>query len=222
MFNSNLSFRAIGLLTYLLSKPDNWSVSIAHLVKVTSDSALKTGRDAIYATIKELESTGFIQRNRTRESDGKMGNIDYIVFDQPQANHDVSDQPYTDEPYLVNTTLVNTDIKVSTEVKQNSPSDDEQRSNPLEDAFNEFWNMYPKKVSKAQAFKAWKRIKPTQTKKIEILAALQAQIAARANATGFVPEWKYPATWLNAESWMDELSFDGDGEISSGTDGIYL
>lgn len=105
---------------------------------------------------------------------------------------------------------------------KHSPSDDEQRSNPLEESFNEFWKLYPKKVSKAQAFKAWKRIKPTQTKKIEILAALQAQIAARANATGFVPEWKYPATWLNAESWMDELRFDGDGEISSGTDGIYL
>ena len=51
--DENLSFKAKGILTYLLSKPDNWEVSVSHLVEVS-----KEGKTAIYSALKELEEAG--------------------------------------------------------------------------------------------------------------------------------------------------------------------
>ena len=50
-----LSFAAMGLLGYLLSKPDNWTVNIAQLVEVTHDTAKHLRRDGVSAVMKELK-----------------------------------------------------------------------------------------------------------------------------------------------------------------------
>ncbi|CAH6961956.1 hypothetical protein VCHA34P129_40204 [Vibrio chagasii] len=76
--DGNLSFQAMGMLTYLLSKPDDWSVSPAHLAKVTNGSAKKTGRDGVYAIIKELRKAGYVGAKKNQD-----GSCDYFVFDEP-------------------------------------------------------------------------------------------------------------------------------------------
>lgn len=73
--------------------------------------------------------------------------------------------------------------------------------------FTIFWQRYPRKVAKGHARRAFeKAIKITTLQ--NILDSIDAQTFNRANMDKhkmFVPEWKYPATWLNAECWSDEL-----------------
>lgn len=75
--------------------------------------------------------------------------------------------------------------------------------------FARFWEAYPLKKSKGQAERAWKKLKPNADLVAKMLAALQEQTAerkARKQANEFVPEWKYPSTWLNGRCWEDEAS----------------
>jgi len=78
--------------------------------------------------------------------------------------------------------------------------------------FDLFWEHYPHKVSKGQAVKAWDKISPDDDLEKKILLALSAQKKYRSEAksTGeFVPPWKYPATWLNGQCWLDEIPSHG-------------
>lgn len=75
--------------------------------------------------------------------------------------------------------------------------------------FEIFWKAYPKKKDKAVALKVWNRIKPDEELVQTILRAIAEQSGERAKLESmrkFTPDWKYPATWLNAESWKDEVS----------------
>lgn len=82
-----------------------------------------------------------------------------------------------------------------------------------ESAFLSFWNIYPVHKSKAAALRAWKKgVHDAETLKL-ILEAIPRQIAERLRdkaAGRFVPEWKYPATWLNQRCWEDEPVKTGD------------
>lgn len=120
VFAPGLSFRAMGLLAFLLSKPDHWEVSVAHLVNFSADSARPDGRDSIYSMIDELMLAGFMRRERSRGEGGKMAGYDYEVFDspQPQPSKPDADQPCTAQPYTVKPTQVITDSEVKTEKKK--------------------------------------------------------------------------------------------------------
>ena len=71
--------------------------------------------------------------------------------------------------------------------------------------FEAFWTAYPKKKSKGQALSAWKKLKPDSSLQVVILKAIEAQKRS--------PDWQkdkgqyipYPATWLNAMAWEDEV-----------------
>lgn len=73
------------------------------------------------------------------------------------------------------------------------------------DGFEAFWTAYPKKKSKGQALSAWKKLKPDSSLQAMILKAIENQKRS--------PDWQkdkgqyipYPATWLNAMAWEDEM-----------------
>jgi hypothetical protein len=76
------------------------------------------------------------------------------------------------------------------------------------EGFDEFWSAYPKKRSKGQAEKAWQKIKPDASTFRRIIEAIE--IHKRSNdwqkeSGAYIP---YPATWLNAKCWEDEINLD--------------
>ena len=77
-----LSFAAMGLLGYLLSKPDNWQVSVNQLIGATEGTEKQSKRDAVLKMLEELKAKGFVQMKRKAE-----GGVDYIVFDSPQSQN---------------------------------------------------------------------------------------------------------------------------------------
>ncbi len=74
-----------------------------------------------------------------------------------------------------------------------------------EQAFEAFWALYPKKRSMGQAKTAWDKLKPSDDIVSAIMAKLPLLIASedwKKNNGQFIP---YPATWLNAKGWLDEV-----------------
>ena len=126
---NQLSWQAMGLLGYLLTKPDNWQVMVAELVNVTKDTKKPTGSNGVYNIINELKEKGFISVRKNSD-----GSTDYTVYDEPnQAN------PNQANPNQAETTLVNTDIQqvlnitkdgdVGVEVSEPSETDEPTNSN---------------------------------------------------------------------------------------------
>ena len=102
---NQLSWQAMGMLSYLLSKPDDWSVVVNELINVTKDTAKPTGNNGVYNILKELKEKGFIQVRKNGN-----GTTDYIVFDNPNQANPNQANPNQANPNQAKTTLVNTDI----------------------------------------------------------------------------------------------------------------
>ena len=105
--DAKLSFKSKGILTYLLSKPDDWVVRTRQLARTSRD-----GRDAIYSGIKELVNAGYIIKQQVRNAAGQMAGLEYIVNENP-VNKGLPPGP--DNPYSENTELLNTDKRLKTE-----------------------------------------------------------------------------------------------------------
>lgn len=80
VFNSGLSLRAIGLLTYILHLPDDWVLYKSYLY----DNMPEDGRDAIKTAWKQLEEKGFIEIRKEGGGKGKLPEINYYVYDSPR------------------------------------------------------------------------------------------------------------------------------------------
>jgi hypothetical protein len=76
--DDRLSFRALGLLTYILDKPDDWRITGAELARGES----REGRDAVLTALRELETAGYLRRERIRKPDGTFNTIS-TVYSQP-------------------------------------------------------------------------------------------------------------------------------------------
>lgn len=110
----SMSWEAKGLHAYLLSRPDDWRVSVAHLVKHNRHA----GRDKIYRMLSELIQHGYAQRIVIRTRSGRISRYDYEVFEQNDAprvesesscSSPLPEKPCRAGPLTVETTLTNTD-----------------------------------------------------------------------------------------------------------------
>lgn len=93
--DERLTWKAKGLLAYLLSKPSNWRVYIADLVKRSKD-----GRDAVYSAIKELETCGYVERRQTRDESNRITGMETVIYERPIIDDPGPDFSQTDIPYM--------------------------------------------------------------------------------------------------------------------------
>lgn len=96
--DSNLSLKAKGLLSMMLSLPDEWNYTTRGLAAIC-----KEGVDAIGKTLKELELAGYIIRRQLRGKDGRISDTEYTIFEKPRkpSSPDTT-LPDTENPYLDN------------------------------------------------------------------------------------------------------------------------
>ena len=73
--DKNLSNKACGLLSKMLSLPDAWDYTTRGLAAICKD-----GVDAITAQLKELEACGYLCRHRLRDSKGRITDVEYIIY----------------------------------------------------------------------------------------------------------------------------------------------
>ena len=84
--NKNLSLKAKGLLSQMLSLPDDWDYTLKGLAAINKESV-----DAIRTAIWELEDAGYVVRTRVRDERGCLRGCDYYVYEYPQASSSGSD-----------------------------------------------------------------------------------------------------------------------------------
>ena len=96
--NANLSLKAKGLLSMMLSLPEDWNYTTRGLAKIC-----KEGVDAIGAALRELERAGYIVRYQKRDKNGRITDTEYVIYEQPQPGTPQPDMasPDTENPDMV-------------------------------------------------------------------------------------------------------------------------
>jgi len=108
--DERLSYKAVGLLVYLLSKPDDWRTIVNDLVNRHTD-----GKDSVRAGLNELIECGYIIRQQPREESGTFRTVEYDVCETPQAGFPEAVKPVAANPPLVsNDEVVNKETTTTT------------------------------------------------------------------------------------------------------------
>ena len=118
--NHTLSLKAKGLLSQMLSLPEDWDYTLKGLAQINRESI-----DAIREAVRELEQAGYITRSRERDARGCLRGTIYTIYEQPQTQPEPEkpaqavpalvqptlEKPMLDSPALENPTQLNTKRK---------------------------------------------------------------------------------------------------------------
>lgn len=206
--DKRLSLKAKGLLSEMLSLPNNWDYTVMGLVSLNKES-----KSAIQSTLKELEDCGYLIRTRTQD---QKGQFDYIydiyenpVTEKPQTENQVTDNPCTENQPQYNTNIINTNNKVSKDKISNKEIDQE---------FAELWNEYPRKQGKENALKSYIKARKDGVDKSTVLAGIKAYKAfLKANKTDS-KYIKQGSTWFNQHCWEDDYSIGQAAKVNNAED----
>ena len=91
--DKTISFKAKGLLSLMLSLPEDWDYTLAGLARISLE-----GKDAIRAAVVELEKAGYVQRHQTTDKAGKFGANEYIIREYPASHEPPPDGPSSASP----------------------------------------------------------------------------------------------------------------------------
>ncbi|MGO2207410.1 MAG: conserved phage C-terminal domain-containing protein [Staphylococcus xylosus] len=202
--DDNLSWKAKGILLYLLSRPDDWQVYETEIVKHSSDglSGLKSG-------IKELEQVGYIQRNRKRDDKGRLKEYEYLVYEQPNhirfsnvgktnVGNSYIGKTYVGESHTTNNNSTNNDL-----TNNNNTNNDSNTSatDVTRERFEEWWKLYDKKLDKKKAFSLFKSALKEHSYEI-IMNGTREYLKTITNKQ----YQKYPKTFLSQESYLNDFT----------------
>lgn len=104
-----MSLKAKGLLSLMLSLPDDWDYSIAGLTTLSKD-----GRDGVMSALGELEKFGYLARTRLTNDKGQFAGVEYNIYESPQ------EKPVSEKPNEENSTLENPNSEKRDQLNTNS------------------------------------------------------------------------------------------------------
>lgn len=225
--NKTLSLKAKGLLSYMLSLPEDWDYSIKGLAANSGD-----GVAAVRSALQELEEAAYLIRRQGRGVNGVFAGYEYLVFEIPQEapsceNHTTGkldvplcencttgegeaplcDFPITENPSSENCTQLNTkEPKIPPIVPHRGSARREVKAEPdwKPDRFAGFWQFYPKegRRNRQAAIRAWDKLHPDDALLLRLGQTLSRQKQREDWQRGIgIP---HAATWLNQRRWEDE------------------
>lgn len=100
--DKNLSLKAKGLLSQMLSLPEDWDYTLAGLSHINRES-----KDAIRSAVNELEKAGYVQRRQTTDASGKFSANEYVIYECPVLPESPSEGPSLEKPLSENPTTDN-------------------------------------------------------------------------------------------------------------------
>lgn len=207
--DKSISLKAKGLLTYMLSLPEDWDYSISGLAKIC-----KEGPDSIRSAISELEEHGYMTRERSRNEDGTLGGSEYIVREIPNKINPTKEIPMLENPTQDNQTQIITNITNNNELKKslnkkNTNSHTMQtncvkiRADYKPEWFERFIKAYPRGEKIKEAMDAWDELRPSRELCDIMAVAIKKQLRSK--------QWqdkKYiPCAdrWIREQRWMDKV-----------------
>jgi hypothetical protein len=195
--DDNISMKAKGLYSYLVTLPDNWVIYQQELLNHFPD-----GRTAISAAMDELEKYGYMRKERTRGADGRMSGWDYTLYEHPQVADNQASPPKSGFPKSVNPKSENQQLP-----KTDYNQDTNSTKNTL-CGFDDFWNVWPKherKSNKQRCMALW-RSKKLYECHTEVIAAVERwKLSKQWTKDGgeFIPgpdKWLFQEKWLSADA----------------------
>jgi hypothetical protein len=114
-----MSLKAKGLLSLMLSLPEDWNYSVSGLVSLSKD-----GKDSVMSALGELEKFGYLTRERVVNDKGQFAGVEYNIFEQPQEKR--AEKPIAEKPISAN----------SHEEKQNAEKPPLLNTNSIKDLEN--------------------------------------------------------------------------------------
>lgn len=152
--DKTLSLKAKGLLSFMLSLPEDWDYSLNGL-----NAILKENETAIKSTLDELKEHNYLIINKERNQKGLFEYI-YNIYEFPYLYNPGVENPGVDNPEVENQTQINTNI-INTNNKDICSSVNEQDNSSLKekelaDNFDKIWKIYPRKDGKNTAFNHYK------------------------------------------------------------------
>ena len=109
--DKGLSLKSKGLLSMMLSLPEDWNYTTRGLAKIC-----KEGVDAIGGALRELEAAGYIVRHQMRDRQGRISDTEYVIYEQPQPKAPDTPQPDTASPDTENPYLADPDTEKPAEL----------------------------------------------------------------------------------------------------------
>ena len=127
--DKRLSLKSKGLLSQMLSLPDDWDYTLSGLSVINRES-----KDAIRSALNELEAAGYIRRRQTTDACGKFSSNEYIIYerpaepepslDLPSSENPTTEKPMTEKPLSGNPTQLNTKKSITKKSKTDLSSTD--------------------------------------------------------------------------------------------------
>ena len=106
----DLSLKAKGLMSLILSLPDDWDLNVNGLVKIVKES-----KNTLYSILKELNGFGYVERNRITDSSGKVLKWELLVYENPHTK-----KPEPKNPDVEKCTQINTNKKINTNITKHN------------------------------------------------------------------------------------------------------
>ena len=207
-FDGSLPLSAIGLYSFMLSRPDDWEFSISGMA-----TCLGVGRDAVRSALVKLEEAGFLIREQSHNEKGLFAGNVYVLYDEkipPLSGKPSSDKPSTENPTQYN----NISIQEGSNIPPIVPPQEKAKKgskrgkttsvpNWKPERFEGLWKFYPQEGRKNRkaAVRAWDKLKPDDTLIRRIGQSLKVQMQSEMWKKGVgIP---YLSTYLNGERWTD-------------------
>ena len=174
-----ISPNAFRLLAYLMSHKEGYELTYGQIERQTT-----LGRYAINEAIKVLTDKGWLRTERTKKDNGQFGPTSFHILD-PEAVDSVADD----------SSVGHSTMEQPTDIKNTNYLDKTKDKEKHLEGFDTFWNLYPKKIAKADALKAWNKATKKKTAD-ELIALTKAYSESKLPDQQYIP---YPASWLNKE-----------------------
>ena len=145
----DLSLKAKGLMSLILSLPDSWDLTVNGLVAIVKES-----KNTIYSVLKELNGFGYVERNRITDNTGKVVKWELLIYESPHTK-----KPQLKKPDVENCTQISTNTKISTNINKIYWIDEIKDLNypkEMKEDFIEYWSEESKTGKTRQSMqKTW-------------------------------------------------------------------
>ncbi len=122
----NLSNKARGLLSTMLSLPEDWDYTTRGLALICKD-----GVDSITAQLKELEQYGYLSRRRLRDENGRITDMEYVIYEEPHTASPDTALPYTENPDMASPDMEKPRLENPAQINKDIRNTEKQNTNLL-------------------------------------------------------------------------------------------
>ncbi|MGH0945153.1 hypothetical protein ACQVTS_29200 [Bacillus mycoides] len=186
--DERLTWKAKGILAYILSLPDDWVFYMEEVAKHSKD-----GIASLKAGMKELKECGYVKRFPIKGEDGKIHKWETIIYEVPQV-----EKPLVENRPLLSTNIPNTNNTNSLQKK--SPR--KNVSDSYSEDFENLWKSYPKKIDKKLGYKSFNAAIKKHSFEV-IMSGVKGyadHITRNRTETKFV---KHASTFFNNECYLE-------------------